>query len=89
MGLPRLVGGALRSAAGEVGLRRLPLPTDDEDTFLTAAAHIPQAPFFSSNLEVIASRGVLGTSWRLPLPNPPDRLALTSLTQFPKCPAKP
>ena len=62
---------------------------DDEDTLLTAATHIPHAPLFSSSLDMIASRGVLGTSWRLPLPNPRDRLALTSLSQFPKCPAKP
>ena len=62
---------------------------DDEDVFLTAAADVPHAPFFSSSLEMIASRGVLGTSWRPPLPNPPDRLALASLAQFPKCPASP
>ena len=44
------------------------------------------APFFSSNLDMLASCGVLGTSWRLPLPNPPDRLALTSLAQFQNAP---
>ncbi len=61
---------------------------DDEDTFLAAAADVPHAPFFSTNLEGIASRGVLGTSWRPSLPNPPNRVALSSLAQFPKCPAK-
>ena len=61
---------------------------DGEDAFLAAATSVRHAPFFTSNLEVIASHGVLGTSWRLPPPNPPDRLALASLTQFPKCPPK-
>ena len=61
----------------------------DENTFLTAAADVPHAPFFTSNLEVIASRGVLSTSWRLPLPNPRERVALASLAQSPKCPPTP
>ncbi len=62
---------------------------DDKGVFLTAAANIPHAPFFMSNLGVIASRGVLATSWRPPLPNPPERVALAFLAQFPKCPVKP
>ena len=57
----------------------------DENTFLTAAADVPHAPFFTSNLEVIASCGVLSTSWRLPLPNPREPVALASLAQSPKC----
>ncbi len=59
---------------------------DGEDAFLAAAASVRHAPFFTSNLEVIASRGVLGTSWRLPPPKPPDRLALASLAQFQNVP---
>ena len=62
-------------------------PSDDEEAvFLTAAADVRHAPFFTSNLRVIASRGVLGTSWRLPLPNPPDRAVLASLAMFQNVP---
>ena len=93
---PAALPPALSQRLGRPGPRRRPpivlfvFPSaDDEDTFLTAAADVSHAPFFSSSLELIASRGVLGASWRPPLPNPPDRLALTSLAQFPKCPPTP
>ena len=59
---------------------------DEEAVFLTAAADVRHAPFFTSNLQVIASRGVLGTSWRLPLPNPPERAVLASLAMFQNVP---
>lgn len=59
---------------------------DGEDAFLAAATSVRHAPFFTSNLDVIASRGVLGTSWRLPPPNAPGRLALTSLALFQNVP---
>ena len=59
---------------------------DGEDAFLAAAASVRHAPFFTSNLDMIASRGVLGTSWRLPLPSPPDRAVLASLAMFQNVP---
>ena len=64
---------------------RLPLvlfvfesPTD-EDGFLSVAAGVENAPVFSSNVEVLAERGVLGHSWRFRPPHPPDRALLRSL----------
>ena len=51
-----------------------------EDAFLRAAAGVEGTPFFSSNVEVLADRGILGDSWRLPPPHPPERAPLRSLT---------
>ena len=59
---------------------------DGEDAFLAVAASVRHAPFFTSNLDMIASRDVLGTSWRLPPPNPPDRAVLASLAMFQNVP---
>ena len=36
-------------------------------------------PHFSSNVETLAERGILGNSWRLPPPHLPDRGPLRSL----------
>ena len=52
----------------------------DEDAFLRAAAKVEGTPFFSSNVEVLANRGILGDSWRLPPPHPSERAPLRSLT---------
>ena len=51
----------------------------DEDGFLRIAAGVENAPVFSSNVEVLAERGVLGHSWRFRPPHPPDRALLRSL----------
>ena len=52
---------------------------DDEDTFLRVAAKVEGAPFFSSNLATLAETSILGNSWRLPPPHPPDRAPLRAL----------
>ena len=51
----------------------------DEEAFLDASARVDHAPFASSNLEVIAQRGILGDTWRRPAPNATERLALHRL----------
>ena len=51
----------------------------EEDTFLDVASRHDRAPLFTSNSETLAEHGVLGTSWRLPPPHPPDRTLLRSL----------
>ncbi len=72
---------------GEPPIVLFVFPSDGEEAvFLTAAVDVRHAPFFTSNLRAIASRGVLGTSWRLPLPNPPDRAVLASLAMFQNVP---
>ncbi len=45
----------------------------DEAAFLRVAAQVERPPFLSSNRAVLAERGVLGNSWRLPPPHSPDR----------------
>ena len=50
----------------------------DEDTFLTVASNVESAPLFTSNVQALDERGVLGQSWRIP--PPPDRWPLKSLT---------
>ena len=52
---------------------------DDEDAFLRIAARSNSVPLSSSNLQTLTERGVLGDAWRLPLPNPADRLPLHRL----------
>ena len=52
---------------------------DDEDAFLRVAARSNSVPLSSSNLQTLTERGVLGDAWRLPLPNPADRLPLHRL----------
>ena len=52
----------------------------EEDTFLTVASTVESAPLFSSNVQTLAENGVLGHSWRMPPPRPPDRWPLKSLT---------
>ena len=44
-----------------------------EDAFLRAAARVEEVPFLTSNAETLAATGVLGCSWRSPLPRTPDR----------------
>ena len=51
----------------------------DEDTFLRFASRVESAPLFSSNVETITERGVLGHSWRMPRSDSPDRWPLKSL----------
>ena len=50
-----------------------------EDTFLRVAARFNHVPLFSSNLELLTERGVLGDAWRLPPPDPADRVPLHRL----------
>ena len=52
---------------------------DDEDAFLRVAAEVERAPFFSSNVTTLTEHGILGNSWRLPPPHPPDRALLRAL----------
>ena len=52
----------------------------EEDTFLTVASTVESAPLFSSNAQTLTEKGVLGHSWRMPLPRSPDRWPLKSLT---------
>ena len=51
----------------------------DEAVFLRVAALVERAPFLSSNLTVLAERGVLGNSWRRPPPPPSERGPLWAL----------
>ena len=52
---------------------------DDEDAFLRVAAEVERAPFSSSNVTTLTEHGILGNSWRLPPPHPPDRALLRAL----------
>ena len=54
-------------------------PTD-EDMFLTVASTVERVPLFTSNVQTLIEKGVLGHSWRMPPPHPPDRWPLKSLT---------
>ena len=47
-----------------------------EDAFLRVAARSNSVPLSSSNLQTLTERGVLGDAWRLPPPNPADRVPL-------------
>ena len=49
---------------------------DAEDAFLRVTARFNRVPLFSSNLQTLTERGVLGDAWRLPPPNPAERLPL-------------
>ena len=51
----------------------------DEAAFLRVAVRVERAPFLSSNLTVLAERGVLGDSWRRLPPQSPDRRPLWGL----------
>ena len=55
----------------------------DEDTFLRFAFRVKSAPLFSSNVETITERGVLGHSWRMPPHDSLDRWPLKSLAAKP------
>ena len=58
---------------------------DDEDAFLRVAGRSNRVPLSSSNLELLTERGVLGDAWRLPPPNPADRLPLHHLDKVQFC----
>ena len=58
----------------------------NEEAFLASAARARSVPFLTSNVEVLAERGILGNSWRESPPasssdglNPTDRIQLRSL----------
>ena len=51
----------------------------DEAAFLRVAARVERAPFCSSNRAVLAERGVLGNSWRLPPQQSAERGPLRAL----------
>ena len=56
----------------------LPNP-DAEDNFLRAAGGPNRPILFTSNLQTLASRGVLGDAWQLPPPHPAGRRPLAPL----------
>ena len=53
----------------------------DEDTFLTVASTVESAPLFSSNVQTLTEKGVLGHSWRMLLSNVLERWSLKSLAE--------
>ena len=56
------------------------LPTPDaEEGFLRAAGGANRPIMFTSNLQTLASRGVLGDAWQLPPPHPAGRRPLAPL----------
>ena len=59
---------------------------DNEGAFLDSTARVRSVPFLTSNVEILAERGILGYSWRESPPasssdglNPTDRIQLRSL----------
>ncbi len=52
---------------------------DAEDNFLRAAGGSNRPILFTSNLQTLASRGVLGDAWQLPPPHPAGRRPLAPL----------
>ena len=48
-------------------------------TFVEVAATLDHTPFVSTHTAVLTEQGVLGESWRLPLPQPPGRQSLHDL----------
>ena len=61
----------------------LPNP-DAEDNFLRSAGGLNRPILFTSNLQTLASRGVLGDSWQLPPPHPAGRRPLVPLASVAK-----
>ena len=59
---------------------------DAEDAFLGVIARSNRIPLCSSNLQTLTERGVLSDVWRLPPPNPADRLPLHRLDKVQFCP---
>ena len=60
-------------------------PTPDaEEGFLRGVAGINRPILFTSNLQTIASRGVLGDSWQLPPPHPDGRRPLAPIAAIAK-----
>ena len=55
-----------------------------EDMFLIAATGTDRVHLFTSNLEVLTQRGVLGEVWRIPPPCPCNRGPLALLTRVTK-----
>ena len=51
-----------------------------ENIFLRVASKLESAPLFTTNVQTLNKRGVLGQSWRMPPPHPSTRLTLKSLT---------
>ncbi len=52
----------------------------DENTFLRVVSKLESAPIFTTNVQTLDERGVLGQSWRTPLSHLSTRLTLKSLT---------
>ena len=57
---------------------------DAEDHFLRAAGGPNRPILFTSNLQTLASRGVLGDAWQLPPPHPAGRRPLVPLASVAK-----
>ena len=75
-------GYARRDHGGELPLALFVFETpDDEDAFMDAASYVDHAPFASSNLEIIAQRGILADTWLPPAPEPWERLQLGRLVK--------
>ena len=76
-------GWPVRDHGGQLPLVLFVFQTPDaEDAFLRVAARFNRVPLFSSNLQTLTERGVLGDAWRLPPPNPADRLPLHRLDKM-------
>jgi len=79
-------GWAALDHAGQLPLLLFVFETrDDEDAFMDAASYIDHAPFASSNLEIIAQRGILADTWLPPAPEPWERLPLRRLVKVQLC----
>ena len=59
---------------------------DAEDAFLRVVPGSIRMPLFSSNLQTLTELGVLDDAWRLPPPNPANRLPLHRLVKVQFCP---
>ena len=57
-----------------------------EDAFQRAAGRSHHLPLFTSILDLLTERGVLGNVWRLPPPHPCDRGSLQCLHKVQFCP---
>ena len=79
-------GWARQDHGGQIPLVLFVFATpDDEEAFLQASARVNNAPFASSNLEVISRRGILGDTWRRPAPDTAERLPLHQLVKRELC----
>ena len=78
-------GWADRDHGGQIPLVLFVFDTREaEEAFVRATNRAHRLPLFTSNLDLLAERGVLGDAWRPPPPHPSDRGPLASLATFVK-----